>query len=92
MHLKLQLYLVKCKNHPGGTGFKGIKGSWRAAEAWHCERPGKDTGEGSVSVAVGSSGLEWSCKEVEAWHLERLLVKSSCSRGLQHIGDASTMG
>ena len=25
-----------CKSHPGGTGFEGRKGSWRAAEAWHC--------------------------------------------------------
>jgi hypothetical protein len=29
------------KNHPGGTGFEGMKGSWTAAEAWHCERPWK---------------------------------------------------
>ena len=26
-------------NHPGGTGFEGMKESRRAAEAWHCERP-----------------------------------------------------
>lgn len=25
-----------CKSLPGGTGFEGIKGSWEAAEAWHC--------------------------------------------------------
>ena len=29
--------LVMCKNHPGGTGFEGMKGSWRTAEAWHSE-------------------------------------------------------
>ena len=22
--------------HPGGAGFESMKGSWRAAEAWHC--------------------------------------------------------
>jgi hypothetical protein len=33
------------KSHPGDTGFEGIKGSWRAAEACHCERPRKATGE-----------------------------------------------
>jgi hypothetical protein len=27
------------KSHPGGTGFEGMKGSCRAAEALHCERP-----------------------------------------------------
>lgn len=29
-------FLVMCKSHPGGTGFEGVKGSWRAAEAGHC--------------------------------------------------------
>jgi hypothetical protein len=29
-----------------------IKGTWRAAEAWHCEMPGKTIGEGTASVAV----------------------------------------
>jgi hypothetical protein len=28
-----------CKSHPGGTGFEGMKGSCRAAEAQHCDRP-----------------------------------------------------
>jgi hypothetical protein len=27
--------LRMCKNHPSGTGFKGMMGSWRAAEAWY---------------------------------------------------------
>lgn len=26
-------------SHPGRTGFEGMKGSWRASEAWHCEKP-----------------------------------------------------
>jgi hypothetical protein len=37
-----------------------------AAEAWHCERPEKATGEGAASVAVDSPGLKGSYKEVEA--------------------------
>ena len=32
-----QLDLVNCKSHLLGTGFEGMKGSWRAAEAWHWE-------------------------------------------------------
>jgi hypothetical protein len=30
-----QLDLIMCKSHPGGTGFEGMKGSWRAASACH---------------------------------------------------------
>ena len=30
--LLLQWDLVMCKGHPGGTGFEGMKGSWRAVE------------------------------------------------------------
>ena len=29
----MQLDLVICKNHPGGNGFEGMKGSWRSDEA-----------------------------------------------------------
>jgi hypothetical protein len=57
--------LVICKNHPGGTGFEGMK-AWTAAEAWLCERPGKTIGEGA-SVAADGPGLKETCKEVEAW-------------------------
>jgi hypothetical protein len=35
-----------------------MKGSWRAAEAWHCGRPEKAIGEGAASVAVDSTGLK----------------------------------
>jgi hypothetical protein len=59
-----------CKNHPGGSGFEGMKGSWRAAETWHHESPGKDIGEGAASIAVDGPGLKGSCKEVEDWHHE----------------------
>ena len=37
--LLLQQDLVMCKGHPGGTGFEVMKGSRKAAEARHCERP-----------------------------------------------------
>jgi hypothetical protein len=60
----LQLNLITCKNHPGGTSFEGMKGSRRAAEAWHCERPGKVIGEGATSVVVDGPGLKWLCKVV----------------------------
>jgi hypothetical protein len=60
-----------CKSHPGCTGFKGMKGSCRAAEAWHCERPWKAFGEGAASVAIDVPGLKESV--VEAWHHEESL-------------------
>jgi hypothetical protein len=47
-----------------------MKESWRAAEAWKCERTGKAIGEDAASVVVGSPGLKGSCKEVETWHHE----------------------
>ena len=55
-----------CKSYPGGTGFEGMKGSRRAAEAQHCERPWKAIGEGAASVAIDGPGLKGSCKGVEA--------------------------
>jgi len=39
-----------------------MKGSWRAAEAWHCERPGEAISEGTASVSFDGPVL---CKEVE---------------------------
>jgi hypothetical protein len=41
LYLVLWLDLVMFKSYPGGTGFEGMKGSQRAAEARHCERPWK---------------------------------------------------
>jgi hypothetical protein len=73
VYLVLQLDLVMCKTCPGGTGFEGMKGSWRVAVAWYCERPGKAIGEGAASVAVVVPRLKGSCKEVEAWHHEESL-------------------
>ena len=53
----LQLDAAMYKNHANGTGFEGMKGSWRAAEAWHCERPERAIGEGVASVAVDGCRL-----------------------------------
>jgi hypothetical protein len=47
-----------CKSHPGITGFEGMKGSYRAAEAGHCERLWKAIGEGAALVAIEYSGLK----------------------------------
>lgn len=57
-----------CKSHPGGARFEGTKGSYRAAETQHYERPGETTGKRAVSVAVGGPQLKESCREVEPWH------------------------
>ena len=53
----LWLDLVTCKSYPGGTGFAGMKGSGRAAEAQHYERPWKAIGEGAASDAIDDPGL-----------------------------------
>lgn len=45
------------KSHPGRTGFEGIKGTWREAEAWHSKRPRED-GKGTASVKVEGPGLK----------------------------------
>jgi hypothetical protein len=91
----LQWDLVMCKSHSGGTGFEGMKGSCKAAETRHCERPGKAIGEGAASVAIDVSGLKGSCKGFELSTMkrayERLLLKPSYSGRQQHFGDASTM-
>jgi hypothetical protein len=58
--LLLQWDLVVCKSHPGGTGFEGMKGSHKAAEAWHCERPWKAIGEVAASDAIEDPGLKGS--------------------------------
>ena len=63
--LLLQHDLVICKGHPGGTGFEGMMGLCRAAEARHCERPWKAIGEGAASVAIDGPGLKGSCSVLE---------------------------
>ena len=54
-----------CKRYPGGTGFEGIKGSCRAAEAQHCERPWKAIGEGAASGAIDGPEIKGSCSVLE---------------------------
>ena len=51
-----------CKNQSGGTGFEGVKGSWRAADAWHCEKPWKTIGVSAASVVVDGPELKGLCK------------------------------
>lgn len=63
--LLLQRDLIMCKGHPGGTGFEGMKGSQRAAEALHGGRPWKAIGEGAASVAIEGPGLKGSCSVLE---------------------------
>ena len=42
-----------------------LKGSHRAAEAQHCEKPWKVIGEGAASVAIEGPGLKGSCSVLE---------------------------
>jgi hypothetical protein len=63
--LLLQQDLVMCKGHPGGTGFEGMRGSHRAAEARQCERPWKAIDEDAVLDAIDSPGLKGSCRVLE---------------------------
>jgi hypothetical protein len=91
----LQMHLVICKRYSGAAGFEGMKGSWRETEALALREAIK--GEGTASVAVDGPGLKGSCKGFEAWPqmkraYEQLLVKPSCSRSPQCIGDAIIMG
>jgi hypothetical protein len=78
------------KSHPDGTGFECINGSWRTAEAWHCERPREVLGNGAASVAACRTRAEEVMeKKKKRMRLgtkmrayERLLVKQppSCIR------------
>ena len=43
-----------------------MKESWRATEAWHCERSGEAIDKGEASVVVESQDLKESHREVEA--------------------------
>jgi hypothetical protein len=73
-----------CKSHPGGTGFEGMKGSLRAAEAQHYERPWKAIGESAASVATDSLGrghaVFWRFQYYE------MTTKKSSSTGVQAAG------
>jgi hypothetical protein len=69
----LQLNFVMYKSHPGGTGSKGLKGSWRVAEIWNCEWSWKAIGKAAALVVDGIPGLKESCKGFEPWHHEEIL-------------------
>ena len=71
--LTLQLDLVMCKNHSGGTGFEGMKGSRRSYRTSYYGRPGKAIIEGVVLDELYSPGLKGSCKEGKFWHHEESL-------------------
>ena len=89
MKLDLDMY----KTHADGTGFTGMRGSWRAAEACHYESPRKTNGESAASVAVDSPRLKRSKLRLETMkNYERLLVKPSCRKRFQKIGGTNTMG
>ena len=82
------------KSHPGGTGFEGMKASWRAAEARHCERPWKAIGK-SAQLQLIAQDWRGHAKELRLGTMkrayERLLVKPNYSRSQQCFGDASAM-
>jgi hypothetical protein len=52
----------------------------RAAEAQHCERPGKTIGEDAASVAAEDPELSGSYSEVQAWHHEKSPGKATGER------------
>ena len=82
--LLLQRDLIICKGHTGCTGFEGMKGSLRAAEAQHYERPWKAIGESAASVATDSLGrghaVFWRFQYYE------MTTKKSSSTGVQAAG------
>lgn len=47
---------------------EGMKGSWRAAEAQHSEKP-EATGERAASVEIETRDLRGSRREGEAWSM-----------------------
>lgn len=75
--------------------------SWRAAEIWHCGRPGEATGDGVDSVVLEAPGLNGSGRETETWHHVAVRVpeerpgevigKGASLVVCQHSGNPSTM-
>jgi hypothetical protein len=88
--LLLQQDLVMCKGYQGGTGFEDMKGSCRAAEALHCERPWKAIGEGAASVATDDPGLKGSCSVWRCQYHE--MTTKSSSSGIQESVQACYKG
>jgi hypothetical protein len=99
LYLVLWLDLVMCKSYPGGTGFEVMKGSRRATEARHCERPWKAIGEGAASVAIDVP-VFWRCQyhdhqeeqqwSTGIWSLEEKLfaTKGMAGEVIQALGGA----
>lgn len=57
--------LVMRNSLPGGTGFGGMKRSWRAAEAQGQEKPGEAIGGSAATVELETSGLKGSWREAK---------------------------
>lgn len=85
---------VTCKSLSGATGFAGMKGSWRKAETWYCERPGEAIGEGTAGVAMEAPGLKGSWRTTETLDHEDSPAERQpkYSRRPQFFGDGSAMG
>jgi hypothetical protein len=85
-----------CKGHPGSTGFEGMKGTLRTAEAWHCEGHRRSLVKLHAQLLLIAQGLRGHAKELRCGTMkrayERLLVKPSCSGRPQCIGKACTKG
>ena len=47
---------------------EGMKGSWRAADRWHCEKAEEAIGKVATSLVVEGPGLKVISKDIEAWH------------------------
>jgi hypothetical protein len=58
-----------------------MKGSWRAAKAWLCERPGEAIGVVAASVAIEGSGMRGHVEKLRFGTINRakrrLLVKNA---------------
>ena len=57
MYLTLEAELSSV-SHPDGTDFEDMKGSWKAAETWHCGRPREAIVESVASLASEGPGLK----------------------------------
>ena len=76
-------------SHPDDTSFKDIKGSWRAAEVWHWERPEKAIGEGAASVAVDGPELKGPSQKLrlEFWRCQyHGMTTKNSSSGVEPAG------
>jgi hypothetical protein len=71
--------------------------SWRAAEAWLCERPGEAIGEGAAGLAVKAPGLKGPWKKLRLCTMKRaqkvslMKVQLICCREAQLLGEAGTI-